>query len=146
MNGDDEPASACCHGASSCVFAKALFARSAQCSLARRRAVAEREVIDCASGPAHADCAAFERLLRERARFALKLRASAPLLHAQALRLQCGGVQGLRRALAAATGDVHELIGLTQERHGSLDELPWPHIVQALVQWQPHARRRPAPP
>ncbi|MBE7420318.1 MAG: hypothetical protein HS128_21665 [Ideonella sp.] len=108
--------------------------------------MAEREVIDCASAAAQLDCAALERRLRERARFALKLRTGAPLLHAQALRLQCGGLQGLQRALASASADVHELLRLARQRHGDLDELPWSHIVQALVQWQPHARRRPARP
>jgi hypothetical protein len=147
MNGDDlEPASSCCDSAAACVFAKALFARSAQCALARRRAIAEREVIECPSPVARMNCRTLEQLLRERARFVLKLHAGTPLMHAQALRLQCGGLQGLQQALDAPTGDVHQLVGLAHERHGSLTDLPWDRVVQTLVQWQPRARRRPAAP
>ena len=141
-----EPAPSCCDSAAACVFAKALFARSAQCALARRRAIAEREVIECPSPVARMNCRTLEQLLRERARFVLRLRAGAPPMHAQALRLQCGGLQGLQQALGAPTGDVHQLVGLAHERHGSLTELPWEPIVQALVQWQPRVRRRPAAP
>lgn len=109
MNDDPlAPASACCDSASACVFAKALFARSAQCGLARRRAVAERELIECQSPVARMNCRTLERLLQERSRFALKLRVGAPVMHAQALRLQCGGLQGLQLALGAPTSDVHD--------------------------------------
>lgn len=140
------PASTCCDSASACVFAKALFARSAQCGLARRRAIAERELIECQSPVARMNCGTLERLLRERSRFVLKLRSNAPAMHAQALRLQCGGLQGLQLALGTPNGDVHELVGVAHQRHGSLTELPWDAIVQAVAQWRPRARRRPMTP
>jgi hypothetical protein len=31
--------------------------------------------------------------------------------------------------------DVHQMVGLAQERHGSLTDLPWVPMVQAVVQW-----------
>ena len=40
--------------------------------------------------------------------------------------------------------DVHRLVGQAHERHGSLAELPWPAIVEAVLAWQPR-RRRAAP-
>ena len=145
---DDETgrASSCCDTRSACVFAKALFARSAQCGLAHRRAIAEREVIECPSPVARMNCRTLERLLHERACFALKLRAGAPPMHVQALRLQCGGLQALQQALAAPVADVHDLVGLAHERYGTLTGLPWDAIVQALVQWRPRARHRPTVP
>jgi hypothetical protein len=127
-----------------CVFAKALLARAAQCELARRRAMAERDLIECSSPEARMDCQILAQLTRERARFVLKLpRSGAPVLHAQAMRLQCGGLQGLQQALGLQETDVHRLLGLAQERRGSLTELPWDTIVHALVQWRPRGPRRP---
>jgi hypothetical protein len=67
------------------------------------------------------------------------------LIHAQALRLQCGGLQGMQQALAAPVADVHRMVGLAHERHGSLTDLPWMSIVQVIAQWQLHRSRRAAP-
>ena len=61
------------------------------------------------------------------------------------LKLQCGGLPAIRRALGTDEADVHRLVGLAQERHGSLTELPWSQIVADLVQWQPARRSRPRP-
>lgn len=144
----DEPTSTpCCESSGGCVFAKALLARSAVCELAQRRALAERDVIDCTSPVARMNCATLAALLHERARFALRLaRPGQPLLHAQAVRLQCGGLLGVQQALGAPRPDVHQLIGAAHERFGSLAELPWASIVQSLSQWRPHRPRRMARP
>lgn len=143
----DATASSCCESASSCVFAKALQARAVGCELARRRAVGERELIECTSPVARTNCQTLSQVARERARFALKLpRSGTPLMHAQALRLQCGGLLGLRQVLDAGDPDVHRMVGLALERHGSLVTLPWDAIVAALMRWQPRRPRRPQPP
>lgn len=134
----------CCGGAGDCVFAKALQARVATCENAQRRQRGEREVIDCASIAAHTRCALFAALLHERARFALRLPgAGRPMLHAQALRLHCGGLVALRHCLDAARPDVQAMVGTAHERFGGLSELPWPQMVRDLAAWQ---GRRPRPP
>jgi hypothetical protein len=142
---DDElpPPNACCESRSACIFSKALLARAAVCELAQRRAVAEREIIECPSPVARTNCDTLAALLHERARFALRLPGPGqPLIHAHALRLQCGGLKGLQQALAVPVADVHRMVGLAHERHGSLTDLPWASIVRALAQWQPHRSRR----
>ncbi|HRD96393.1 MAG TPA: hypothetical protein PLA97_08365 [Rubrivivax sp.] len=134
----------CCDSATACVFAKALLARQAPCSMAVRRQQAERTLVECGSPVARTNCSLLAALLHERARFALRLPpAGRPLMHQQALRLQCGGVTALQQALGAPCSDVHALIGLAHERHGSLTDLPWDQLVTALAAWQPprrHAR------
>jgi hypothetical protein len=147
VNGNDaSPPISCCESASACVFAKALLARAAVCELAQRRAVAERDIIECPSPVARTNCTTLAALLHERSRFALRLpSAGQPLIHAQALRLQCGGLLGMQRALEVPLADVHRMVGAAHERHGSLTDLPWQSIVQVLVQWQPHRSRRSAP-
>ena len=142
---DPSAAGACCESAAACVFAKALLARAAVCELATRRAVAERELVECCSAVARINCATLAALLHERARFALRLPPPGqPMIHAHALRLQCGGLLGLQQALGAAQPDVHRMIGAAQGRFPSLTELPWEAIVNTLKQWQSHRPRRPA--
>ncbi len=144
MQGPDPHPTACCHGAAACVFAKALLARSAQCSLAQRQPVGEADVLVCASPVARINCGTLLALLRERASFALRLpRPPAPLVHARALQLQQGGLAALQRCLEveAAQADVHALVALAHERHGSLLALPWQALVETIVAWPPRRRR-----
>lgn len=137
------PGSACCDSDHACVFAKALLARAATCELSQRRAIAERDLLECTSPVARINCSTLAALLHERARFALRLPAPGrPLIHAQSLRLQCGGLTALRRELAMADPDVHRMVGAAQEKHGSLTELPWTAIVAAIAAWQPLRRVR----
>jgi hypothetical protein len=141
VNASDTGATSCCHGPTACVFTKALLARSVGCELARRHAVGETDAVTCASPVAHANCSTLSALLRERAGFALRLpRPPAPLMHGKALQLQCGGLLALQRCLDAPQPDVHRMVGLAHERHGSLTELPWHPLVGALVEWQPRRR------
>ncbi len=126
------------------MFAKALLARSAQCSLAQRQPVGEADVLVCSSPVARINCGTLLALLRERSSFALRLpRPPAPLVHARALQLQQGGLAALQRCLeaGAAQADVHALVALAHERHGSLLELPWQALVEAVVAWPPRRRR-----
>lgn len=123
-----------------CVFHAALLARQAECELAQRRSLAERETLACASAPAHLNCETLERLFLERATFPLHLHPGAPLTHATVMRLHCGGLQGLQQALSADKADVHRLVAQAQEAHGSLTDLPWPQIVAQIVAWQPRRR------
>jgi hypothetical protein len=127
-----------------CVFAKALLAHGARCERVERHERAERVVLECTSPVARTNCGTLAALLHERARFALRLPPPGrPLIHLHALKLQCGGLPAIRRALDSDEADVHRLVGLAQERHGSLTELPWSQIVAEIVQWQPARRSRP---
>lgn len=143
MDGDDE--AICCRAPGTCAFDKALRAHVGSCGLARRHAEADGDRLLCADTAALAECGVLLALLRERAAFALRL-PSGPVIHAQALKLQCGGVRGLRSALEGGTDDVHRLVGQAQERWGSLHDLPWPALVREVVAWQPRRRTRGRPP
>lgn len=124
-----------------CVYAPALLAGCATCALAQRRSLAERVAVGCASATAHDECTRFLATLRERASFALRLRADAPLRHAAAMKLQCGGLSGLAQAAGAGAGDVHALVSaaLTRAREGA--EPAWPSIVAAVARWEIRPRR-----
>jgi hypothetical protein len=146
-----------------CAFEKALLARCGACSLAERRNIAEREAVACGSQPARERCAALLALLRQNSVFALKLtQADAPLPHAQAMKLQCGGLQGMQRAAGSAAAlngsagtpasgaaglapvaDVHGLVQACAEKFGGLQNLPYPVVIQSVVAYAIR-RRRPA--
>lgn len=88
------------------------------------------------------NCATLHDLLAERSAFALHIvPRAATLPHALVMKLQCGGLAGLRDALGVPLGDVHALVNAAHERHGSLVELPWPAIVAAVASWQTRRRR-----
>ena len=140
---DESPGPLCCDSDQACVFAKALLSQQAACELAQRRAVAERVLVECTSPVARTNCGTLAALLHERARFALRLPpAGRPLIHMQALRLQCGGLNALQQVLGCAGRDVHRMVGTAHERHGSLTELPWATLVAALAAWEPPRRGR----
>jgi len=139
----DDAGQGCCESGDACVFSKALLARAASCELAGRSCVGEREVLTCGSPVARINCATLAALLHERARFALHLPPPGrPLMHVQALRLQCGGLRARRRARAHPVPDVHRLVSDAQQRHGSLTGLPWEAVVPAVAGWKPLPRGR----
>ena len=138
---------ACCHSGVACVFAKALLSRAAACECASSRTVGERELVECGSVVARTNCGTLAALMHERARFALRLAGPGrPMVHAQALRLQCGGLAGLQQVLGASQADVHGMVRLAHERFGSLTVMPWDAIVREIAAWQPRVRRRTAAP
>lgn len=144
------PGGPCCDGgrfAAACVFSRALLARTAVCERAARRTLGERDLIECTSPVARTNCGTLAALLQERARFALRLPAPGqPIVHAQVLKLHCGGLAGLQQALAAPQADVHRMVGQAHARYGSMTELPWDEIVRTIRNWQAHRPRRPHKP
>ena len=131
-----------------CIFERVLAARHAVCALAASQAVAERETIACTVPLARAECARLAGLLREKSSFALKLpRAQHILPHAQMMRIQGGGLDGLRAVLdaAAPAPDVHRLVCLARDHHGGLEQLPFSEVVKGVAAWQGRRGRRVQP-
>jgi hypothetical protein len=151
MSGSGGPVGAGLSGETSCVFAKALLAGVADCECSRRTVQGEGLAVECTRALARTNCATLLALLRERCRFALKLpTGAAPMIHMQALRLQCGGLSALREVLHEGHGghdrdarDVHQLLLAARDRHASWIDLPWAELVPKVMAWQPPRRRRP---
>ncbi len=128
-----------------CVFERALLARQSVCEYAVRHQIAERETVACAQPAARASCGELNGLLREKSAFALRLVDAQRILpHAQVMKIQCGGLNGLRDLLDpdALAPSVHRLVRLAQERHGSLGELPFHEIVKGVAAWKGRRGRR----
>lgn len=137
-----------------CPYEKTILTNHGRCARARRFCIAEREGVECGSDAAQARCLGFLDLVRQRARFALKTADSgAALPHAKAMRVQVGGLRGVRVALAAASAqttdaappvprggaeaapiaDIDGLLAAAVERFGALDALPFQPIVQQIA-------------
>jgi hypothetical protein len=131
-----------------CVFEHALLARHAACELAVRQQIGERETIACAQPVARAVCAQMEALLRDKSAFALRLSGTQRVLpHAMVMKIQCGGLDGLKALLDAdaVAPDVRRLVRMAKERYGDLATLPFSEIVKGVAAWQVR-RRRPGEP
>lgn len=129
-----------------CVFEKALLSRCVVCELSMRHLLAERETVACTDPLARAACGQLAGLLREKSAFALKLTATARILpHAMVMKIQCGGLTGLRDVLdpEAPAPDVQRLVRKAQAEYGALDALPFSRIVQGVSHWQGRKRFQP---
>ena len=126
-----------------CVFERALLARHAVCELAASHQVAERETISCSHPAAHLDCARLAELLRDKSSFALRVADARRILpHAMVMKIQCGGLDGLKAVLdpAAVAPNVRRLVRLARERHDDFAALPFSEIVKGVAAWK--LRRR----
>jgi hypothetical protein len=131
-----------------CVFEKALLCQAAACEAAQRLSLAEREVVACREPLARAACGQLLALLRTNSAFALKLKDTSRILpHAMTMKIQCGGLVGLRDLLdaEAPAPDILRLVRMAQAEYGALDRLPFSRIVQGVAHWQIR-RRRPVKP
>lgn len=129
-----------------CPFGKAILARCCACTLSRKQAIAEREVVLCSQTTARQQCRELHELLRRNSLFALKLiHADEPLTHAHNMKVQCGGLHGLQQAVDGAeeVADVAALVAAARKKFGSLDELPYSRIIQSVAEFRlrkPHGK------
>lgn len=132
-----------------CIFEKSVLSRHAACACARKYNIAEREAVHCTSASACGECAALLKALRERAGFALGVTAaSGALPHAKALRLQVGGLRGLRSVLHKTPAndepiaDVHALLRQLREEFDGPQELPYEQIMRRIAAFSGRRRAR----
>ena len=130
-----------------CVFEKAILSRRCDCMCATRFYLADREGVACDASSAHNRCGHLIRLLRENAKFALKVTAiEGELPHAKEIKVQNGGLLGLQHLLrpdltAENVIDVSGLATLGERTFGSLEQFPYREIVKSIVAFE--GRRRP---
>ena len=131
-----------------CPYEKTVLTNNAGCSLARKFCIAEREGVRCDSAQAQVDCLALLETLRRQARFALKsTHSNGALPHNQAMRIQIGGLRGLRAVLEPDTPapsyiqDISATVAESIARFGSLDDLPYSLILREIAQYRPRKRR-----
>ena len=83
-----------------CAYEKAILTHQCACSQSEKLHIAEREAAHCRSDDSQARCIRFLDTLKNHARFALKLTGTTGVLpHGKAIRIQVGGLRGLRQVL-----------------------------------------------
>ena len=132
-----------------CAYEKSVLTNECQCSQAERFCIAEREGVRCAGDDAQAQCLEVLALLREAARFALKAASEEGVLpHGKAMKVQVGGLRGIRAALepdtpvGAPIDDVHGLLCRAREAYGGLAALPYSAIMREVAAYQVKKRSR----
>jgi len=129
-----------------CVFEKALLCQAAACEAAQRVLLAERMMIACHAPLGRAACGQLLQLLRRNATFALKVKDAQRILpHAMMMKVQCGGLAGLKDLLEpdAVAPDVLKLVRRAMQEYGALENLPFSRIVQGISHWQIRKRAPP---
>jgi len=130
-----------------CVFEKTILSRRCACLCSTRFYLADREGIACDAAAAHKRCGLLIKLLRDNAKFALKITAvGGELPHAKEIKVQSGGLLGLQHVLrpdlnAENVVDIAALVTLGEHTFGSLEDFPYRDLVKSIVAFE--GRRRP---
>ena len=130
-----------------CPFEKAILSAQCSCEMATRFSVAEQMGVECRSDIARNNCATLLGLMRERARFALRVtNTSGSLPFGKEMKVIIGGLFGLQRLMtkadteAARVQNIHALVRQAQEIFGSLETLPYQEIVKFIAAFQSKRR------
>ncbi len=129
-----------------CVFEKALTNNQCKCHFSKHFCLADREGYSCGSREVAANCRNILEKLRENSKFLLKLHeVGEQLPHNMEIRVQVGGLRGLRAVLGsdekdALITDIRGLIEQAELQYNDMDALPYNEIVQSIASFQ--ARRR----
>lgn len=121
-----------------CVFEKAILRACCHCGLARRLNLAEREAVACGEADAQHICRTVLDALHEKSVFTVQAPGeTGPLPHGKEIRIQCGGLMGLRQAMGASAegSDAADVVGLLRSamaRYGDREALPYQEIVRAI--------------
>ena len=125
-----------------CVFEKALTNNQCKCRFSEHFWLADREGYACKSQDAAANCRNVLGSLRETSKFLLKLHdVAVQLPHNMEIRVQVGGLRGLRTALGSdekdsLINDIYALIEQAQKQYGNMDALPYSEIVQSIASFK----------
>lgn len=136
-----------------CPFEKVILGAYAGCTQAQRFFIAERTGVECTSDIALNNCRTLIKLVRENARFALKVTdTAAPMAFGKEMKIMAGGLAGLETVVHGQPQkppgrpeirDIHGLVQQAQTQFGSLTALPYPEIMKSVAAF--HLRKRHAP-
>jgi hypothetical protein len=132
-----------------CLFEKSILTNQLGCSRAERFCIAEREGVHCRSEAGHARCQRALDILRKQAHFTLRtLDTKAMMAHGKAIRIQVGGMRGIRALLEpnapdpGQVSDVDGLLAVAEQRFGDLTQLPYSEVMPHIAAYQGRPTRR----
>ena len=124
-----------------CPFEKAILSAHGNCQKSTRFSIAEQMGVECVSDIARNNCLIFLGLMRDRARFALKVTSTAgDLPFGKEMKVMIGGLLGLQRLLTAESeegvdkiADIYALVAQAQAVYSNLESLPYPEIMKSIT-------------
>lgn len=137
-----------------CVFEKSMNNRRCDCELKRRFLIATREGVACQSEKALANCALLLNTMRDKARFTLKvITVDGPMPHNKELRVQAGGMLGLKKLIITKKAtvseqdfdtveNIHKVVDTALEKYGSIDTIPYSDIMKDIAACKVRTKRR----
>jgi len=134
-----------------CPFGKAILSSRCGCQHFQRVNIAEREAAACRVPEAHTTCTFLLDKLYQNAQFALKLpKLDAPLPHAKAMKVQCGGLLGLKKVLHFSTPEdetkqvtnIYAIVTQALKEFESIEQLPYQEIIRDVVHYVAREKRR----
>ncbi len=131
-----------------CPFEIAILGPQCGCEKSTQFSVAEQMGVACTSDIARNNCHTLLALMRNHARFALKVTdTSEGLPFGKEMRVMIGGLLGLQRVLFPEDSpdnnkveNIYALVNRAQICHGSLESLPYQEVVKSITRYQ--GRRR----
>ncbi|MDQ7016193.1 MAG: hypothetical protein Q9N68_07450 [Gammaproteobacteria bacterium] len=138
-----------------CPFEKTQLARHSQCRHAQQFRIADRSGLSCQSATAQPRCQQLLNLLRHNARFTLQLsQIEGPLPHSKEIKVQTGGLRGLRNVLQGekSEGIIEDIFTLLEQaitQFQELDNLPYEQFLTEInaveTRWRRRKRSNPKP-
>jgi hypothetical protein len=133
-----------------CVFEKASLTRRYQCENHVKINIGEREAAGCSNSDAQKQCHEFLCELRKKSAFVLKMTSisgNTALPHAKELKVQCGGLNGLYKAVNneevhASITNIHGLLNMAVNEHQEITNFPWQIIIQSVTEFTGRKRRK----
>ena len=136
-----------------CPFEKVILGAYAGCEKAQRFAIAERMGVECTSDIALNNCLTLIKLVRQNARFALKVTdTSEQMPFGKEMKVVIGGLIGLGKVLhpedkktrgEPEVKNIHGLVVEAQRAFGELSKLPYQEMVKSVMAFQLRKRSLP---
>lgn len=120
-----------------CPFSKAILGQWCRCDFARLAERCSGKMICAHPGDHLATCLHLTALLKKNARFSLNLsNTDDQISHAQAMKIKCGGLQGMQRILEPGAEGIPSIVALVaraREDYGNLEEFPYGKIIRDIA-------------
>lgn len=129
-----------------CPFEKTLNSRRCKCSKMERIHLADRECVGCIEKQAWQNCRDFLVLLRNNAKFALKLtEIDGPLPHGKEIKVQNGSIIGLHKIFNPQDEnkpDIYLLLNQALTEYQLFENLPLDQLMQSIVNFKARETRK----
>lgn len=124
-----------------CTYEKAIMSGRCACRFSQKMNIAEREAVTCQNGLMRDWCNETLQRLTDKARFSLRAQMTQVLTHAQAMKVQVGGIQGIQKWYAAnhdgdSEQDISQLVFALHEHEDFHSRFPSDEVIQSIVSFK----------